>query len=256
MTTDVVIPVYNQLELVSQCIDGLLSQDDVGRIIVVDDASIESALVHYLMEIAAAGKIFLTRMEKNSGFVDAANLGMEQVETEYGVIVNSDTMPVRDNSLTELVMRLHQYRFHVSGPKLLFMDNVEYGARGTIQHAGVGFNRDGVPYHPFMHLHRHTRAANVTKDVSAVTGAVLAVRMEVWRSVGGFDKMFAPGVYEDVDFCLRSGRVLYNPRSEWLHKMHGSQGNGVDLFENEAAHLDLLLRRWNPVCDEELYYGV
>ena len=256
MTTDVVIPAYNHLELVSQCIDGLSSQEGVGRIIVVDDASIEVALVHYLMEIAAAGKIFLIRTEKNSGFVNAANLGMEQVETEYGVIVNSDAMPVRHDSLLELVMRLHQYRLNISGPKLLFPDNSEYGAKGTIQHAGVGFNRDGVPYHPFMHLHRYTRAANITREVSAVTGAVFAVNMEVWNAAGGFDKMFAPGVYEDVDFCLRAGKVLYNPRSEWLHQMHGSQGNGVDLFENEPRHLDLLFRRWNPVCDEELYYGV
>jgi GT2 family glycosyltransferase len=250
---DVVVPVYNQLALVAQCIDALAAQKGVGRIVMVDDGS-GSEIVEYAKHCPE--QVRCIRMETNVGFVDAINTGMEAVSTEYAVIVNSDTVPVRADSLYALVMATHDAKALVGGPKLLFMGGSRYGVKGTIQHAGVGFNPDGVPYHPFMHLHRHTRAANIMRRVHAVTGAVMAVRLDVWRSLRGFDSEFAPGVYEDVDYCLRANSVYYFPHSEWYHLMHGSQSAGHNLFNNESEHLSRLVRKWNPKCDEELFYGV
>ena len=256
MTTDIVIPVFNQFGLTSQCIDCVLHQGNVGKVIVVDDASTDAILVYYLMEMSAGGHIHYIRNARNIGFVGTANRGMECVESEYGLLVNSDTVPIGDNALISLIAQMHDVRYHVAGPKLLFMNGSKHGKRGTIQHAGVGFNPEGIPYHPFMHLHRDTKAACIRKKVTAVTGAVFAVRMDVWNALGGFDEAFAPGVYEDVDFCLKAGKVLYVPQSEWLHRMHGSQVDGIDLFDHEEDHLKLLLRRWGIRCDEELYYGI
>jgi O-antigen biosynthesis protein len=39
--------------------------------------------------------------------------------------------------------------------------------------------------------------------VTAVTGACLAFRREVWEDLGGFDRRF-PVNYNDIDFCLRA----------------------------------------------------
>ena len=253
---DVVVPVFNQLELTSQCINCLAYQRNIGRIIVVDDASDDPALVEYLTVMAMDGRILVFRNDENVGFVDSVNRGMEHVETEYGVIVNSDAAPIGENALFILVAETHTGKFNVAGAKLLFMDKSRYGRESTIQHAGVGFNPDGVPYHPFMHLHKDTRAANITRSVTAVTGAVFAVNMDVWNDLDGFDREFAPGVYEDVDYCLRAGRVLYVAKSEWFHKMHGSQTDSHDLFTNSDAHLNLLLSKWGVRCDEVLYYGI
>lgn len=254
MKTDVVVPVYGSLNLVSQCIATLKPQDNIGTIIVVDDATPGSEMQDY---IEAAGKgIQYIRLDENMGFVDAVNTGMKHVKTEYAVIVNSDTAPANQRTLSTLIMGMYDHGASVAGPKLLFMGGSKYGAGDTIQHAGIGFNPEGVPYHPFMHLHRHTKAANIAKKIHAVTGAVMAVKMDVWRSVRGFDTLFSPGVYEDVDFCLRAGGVWYIPHSVWYHWMHGSQTTGNNLFENEQEHLGLLMQRWNITCDEELFYGV
>ncbi|HEY6019537.1 MAG TPA: glycosyltransferase family 2 protein, partial [Candidatus Paceibacterota bacterium] len=40
-------------------------------------------------------------------------------------------------------------------------------------------------------------------DVFAVTGAFLMIRRSIFNRLGGFDRMYDPGTFEDVDLCLR-----------------------------------------------------
>jgi GT2 family glycosyltransferase len=81
---------------------------------------------------------------------------------------------------------------------------------GLFQHAGVvigigdgcghlGRFKHGIPHFPWLQLAR---------DVSAVTGACLAIRREVFDQLGGFDPDF-PVNYNDIDLCLRARRAGY-----------------------------------------------
>ena len=47
------------------------------------------------------------------------------------------------------------------------------------------------------------RRWHVTRAVSAVTGAFLAVRREVFVTVGGFDEIAFPVGYSDIDLALK-----------------------------------------------------
>lgn len=250
---DVVIPIWNQFQLVTQCVDAIKAQLGVGRIIMVDDASTDEHLLDYYELVDG---YTLLRNQRNLGFVDAVNRGMEAVSTEYAAIVNSDTLPLFQDCLDALVAAMEETDAHVAGAKLLFMPGSPYGDEYRVQHAGIGFDVDGRPYHPFMGVHRDTKAVNVLKTVSAVTGAVMGVRVSKWREIGGFDAAFAPGIYEDVDYCLKAGKVVYTPYSEWLHWMHGSRVKDRDIFDCHDDNLKLLLERWTTVCDERIYYGV
>ena len=80
------------------------------------------------------------------------------------------------------------------------------------------------------------------REVSALTGAALAVRREVFEEVGGFSELF-PVNYNDVDLSLkirRTGRRLL-----WLHGVllyhfeSISRSNAVHDWEKE-----LICRRW------------
>lgn len=254
---EVVIPAYNQPHLVQQCVDAVLAQRGVGQVHVADDYSTDVHLRDYYRVMLKAKRFRLVfRGQENVGFLPTVNLAMKFVRSEYAVIVNSDTVPLSRDCLHKLVTALDVENANVCGAKLLFMPGSKYGQPWTIQHAGVGFNPDGRPYHPFMHLHRDTRAANIPKMVTAVTGAVFAVRMSKWRELGGFDEVYGRGVYEDVDYCLRAHRVIYEPQSEWLHLMHGSQTKDNDLFDHEQENLKTFRKRWRPWCDERIYYGI
>jgi O-antigen biosynthesis protein len=75
---------------------------------------------------------------------------------------------------------------------------------GVLQHAGIvaGIG-DGVG-HPgrFMHSSAIWPWLLATRNVSAVTGACLAIRKGVFQELGGFDPLF-PRNYNDVDLCFR-----------------------------------------------------
>ena len=249
---DVVIPVHNQFELVCQCVDSVMSQVGVRKVIVVDDSSTDCRLNDYYNIV----DILLSRTKSNLGFLGTANIGMSLAETEFAVIINSDVIATKQDSLFTLVDAMIASGANVASGKLLYMPGSRHGKAFTIQHAGVGFGPDGVPYHPFMNLHQDVRAANIAKRVTAVSGAVFGVRMSTWNEIGGFDPVYGMGVYEDVDYCLKAGKVLYEPKSVWLHLMHGSQTPENDMFEWHSQNLRVLLGRWQVPSDEELYYGI
>ena len=87
----------------------------------------------------------------------------------------------------------------------------------------------------------------------------MMVRRDIWDKLDGFDTKFAPGVFEDVDFCLRVKKleldVIYEPRSIWFHWEHASQ-DGAGWFTRE--HLGqkfaiLCSKHGQPPCDTHLF---
>ena len=81
---------------------------------------------------------------------------------------------------------------------------------GVLQHAGIVVGAgDGV-----AHTGRHQQSSELwpwllcTRNVSAVTGACLAMRREVFQELGGFDPLF-PNNYNDVDLCFRARSLGY-----------------------------------------------
>ena len=72
---------------------------------------------------------------------------------------------------------------------------VVLGLRGTADHIMRGFpgTVDG-----------YAGSLSCTREVSAVTGACMAIRRDVFLELGGFDEHFATH-YQDVDLCLRLG---------------------------------------------------
>src|SRR5258708_24593336 len=62
---------------------------------------------------------------------------------------------------------------------------------------------------------------------SAVTGACLATRREVFELLGGFDEALGVDL-NDVDYCLRAAekgfRTIYEPGAELIHHESPSRG--------------------------------
>lgn len=131
------------------------------------------------------------------------NLGARHATGDVLVFLNDDVAPLSPDWLMALVAQAQRPEVGVAGAMLLY----PYGA---IQHGGlvVGI-MNGVG-----HVHRHTFGggywnwSRLARNVSAVTGACLAIRREVFGVVGGFDPVF-PVNYNDADLCLRVRRAGY-----------------------------------------------
>lgn len=133
------------------------------------------------------------------------NLGAAAATGSVLVMLNDDTQAISPDFLYQLVAPLAEPGVGMTGAHLLYED-------GTVQHAGVNVVREG-PYHPLRGLPDdagHTGALAVNREVSALTGAALAVTRTVWDQVGGLDEGF-PVNFNDTDLSLKvaaTGRRL------------------------------------------------
>jgi GT2 family glycosyltransferase len=138
----------------------------------------------------------------------------------------------------------------IVGPKLLYED-------GSIQHAGVVTGIGGTAGHAFKHLPAdhagYFGIAQVVRNCSAVTGACLMVRRDVFEAVGGFDEQYEVA-YSDVDFCLavldRGLRVLYTPHAVLGHHECATRGT-----LDPPGDRRRLVARWAKYLADDPYYN-
>src|SRR5262249_33951547 len=128
------------------------------------------------------------------------------------------------------------------------------------QHAGVvrGYHH-GIAGHAFKLSPQwdtgYLSYAKVARNYSAVTGACLLVRRELYAEMGGLDEQHFAVAFNDVDFCLRVGqrglRCVYVPRAELIHKEGASRGFADNPME-QARFRRLWGSRYDPYYSPNL----
>ena len=102
---------------------------------------------------------------------------------------------------------------------------------GRLQHCGLVVGLTGAAGHVLGGLAEdepgYLHMAAAARECSAVTGACLATRREVFELLGGFDEALGVDL-NDVDYCLRAGtlgfRTMYEPAAELIHHESPSRG--------------------------------
>lgn len=86
----VVIPVYNQEDLIVRAIESIPKRDDV-EIIVVDDGSTDNTSANIFENLEKFNKnIRMVVFKENQGVANALNSGLELIEGEYYMALGSD----------------------------------------------------------------------------------------------------------------------------------------------------------------------
>jgi GT2 family glycosyltransferase len=162
-------------------------------------------------------------------FAAMNNLGAWHATGGVLVFMNDDVEPLDPEWLTAMLAHANRREVGAVGAKLVYPS-------GAIQHAGIVTGiMEGAG-----HLHRNTFGSPYwnwlpfTRNVSAVTGACLAIRQSVFEELGGFDESF-PVNYNDVDLCLRARQagyeVIVEPAALLRHYECQSRQAGVRLEE-------------------------
>ncbi|WP_179187155.1 rhamnan synthesis F family protein [Sphingomonas sp. TZW2008] len=168
-------------------------------------------------------------------------------DTEIVLLVNDDIVATGSGWLRALVGFALDRDVGAVGARLLFDD-------GTIQHAGVYGGVMGTSVHAW--LGRRAGAATymdwavTQRELSMVTGAMIATRRSVLEAVGGFDERFNLE-FNDVDLCLKIRqlglRIVYNPVAELIHSEKKSRGEVAPPGEQLA----LFLSRWQEWLSDD-----
>jgi len=99
------------------------------------------------------------------------------------------------------------------------------------------------------------------QDCSAVTGACLVVRRDVFEKAGGLDEVNIGISFNDVDFCLRlraAGlRNIWTPYANLIHVESASRGYHASseeeaLFVREATYMQ---RKWGAELMHDPFYN-
>lgn len=245
----ILIPNKDHVEDLDRALRSIFAKTDYPRyeIVVIENNSTDPATFAYYEQLQkehAACRV--VRYEGGFNFAAINNFGRRAAQGEFLLLLNNDVEVISPAWLTELVRLGVQKGVGIVGAKLYYPDD-------TVQHAGVITGLGGFAGHSHKYARRGGsgymfRLATV-QDFSAVTGACMLVKADVFDAVGGFDEDFAVA-FNDVDFCLRvretGRRVVWTPYAELYH--YESKSRGFDTkgeakirFEGERQRLET---RW------------
>jgi len=170
------------------------------------------------------------------------------------LFLNDDTTVIAPGWLDAMVELAARPEVGAVGAKLLYPE-------GQIQHAGVVMGLFENCGHAFKGLpgdrQHYFDLPDVIRNVSAVTGACLMTRAEVFHEVGGFDEHIFAVAFNDIDFCLRIGqkghRVLYTPHA-LLHHYEAFSKTPADLIPH-PEEVRAMQEKWQDVIAADPFYN-
>ncbi len=235
LSIDIIIPVYNALDQVRECIKSVVAhRDDLVNVIVVNDASHPHVGEWLDAEHAGTIRCTIIHKEQNEGYLKAINQGLELSKADIVICQNSDTI-IFENFF-DIVRALFQ-----SDPKIAVINPVSVWANWT-----------RIPFpsgHTVFSLADRLWRANglSVRDIQNASGFCFAVRGEALLRLGSFDPVYDPGYWEETDFCMKvldAGlRVVCAPGLFVFH--HGWSSFGADARNMNMEKNERIFRsRW------------
>ena len=255
-----IVPFKDSTTLLRACADSLaaatVDHDGIDlELVLVDNGSTEPetlTLLELLAERPGRGvRVLVRRDERPFNWAALNNAAAAESHGEVLLFVNDDVRAETAGWLELLVAQALRPEVGAVGARLVYPD-------GRLQHAGIVLGLAGATGHVLAGLEPgrpgYLGMAVLTRDVSAVTGACMATRRDVFEQLGGFDEALGLD-FNDVDYCLRARRrglrVVLEAGAELVHHESPSRGTSGSLETAEA-----FLSRWGgAVADGDPFYN-
>jgi O-antigen biosynthesis protein len=190
--TSIIIPTFNQLHVLKECIESIRTHTDVPyELIVVDNAS-EDGTVEYLQSLVGTLRFRLN--SQNLGFAGAINQGLMMAKGTTIVLLNNDTVVSR-NWLSNMLNCLN------SSPNSGLVGPVTNYIGSNEQLTPTSY-RSMAQMHEFAQSYNRVDPSRWTKT-DRLTGFCVLMRRDIFRRLGYLDEGFELGNYEDDDYGLR-----------------------------------------------------
>ena len=98
--TTIIIPNYNGIKFLPDCITSLQKQTVGGfEILIVDNGSSDGSLEWIKQAAESDTRIRLISLPENKGFAGGVNEGLRATDSEYVLLLNNDTVAARSLNL-------------------------------------------------------------------------------------------------------------------------------------------------------------
>ena len=164
---------------------------------------------------------------------------MRSLSGEHIVLLDASTRVITPGWIETMLELSQRSDIGAVGVRLRYPD-------GTVAHEGIICGRLGLATSVDQHLH-------VIKEMSAVSGACLMTRRDVFEAVGGLDETFQHALW-DVDYCMRvramDHRVLCTPLAE-LTWGEAARADGSSIAGGDARSF---AERWGGIDEVDEPY--
>ncbi len=248
-------------DYLQRCLSSIFDRSNYRNfeIILIDNQSQKSEtsrLLRAWME-REPDRFRVERMDIPFNFPALNNRAAELASGDLLLLLNNDIEVISPDWLEEMAAQAQRPEIGAVGTALIYPN-------GTIQHAGIvlGIN-DWAG-----HVQRGFSAASPgycgrllgASNFSAVTGACMMVRRELFFQMGGLDPNI-PVAGNDVEFCLRLIQAGYRnillPYVRLIHyesisRGYEDSGKKRERFQRE---IDYVLQRWPEAFRQDPYYN-
>jgi len=221
------------------------SQGEDIAIVVADNGSTDNS-VSFVQKSFPDVQLIL--FDKNYGFTGGYNKALEQVDSEYFVLLNSD-VEVTENWIDQIIKMMDSDNLIAAAmPKIR-----SYEKQCSFEYAGAsgGFiDKFGYPFcrgRIISIIEEDVGQYDTVEDVFWASGAAMFIRADLYKETGGLDNDFFAHM-EEIDLCWRlknmGYRIVVNPKSVVYHVGGGTLPNNSSkkIFLNYRNNLLLLLK--------------
>ncbi len=225
------------------------------RVLIVANGSCQPETARILAELNVESWIEIAHIDEPFNWSRLNNRAVALTEAALLVFANDDMLMLSDGWDRQLRGLLERPEIGAVGARLVYPDD-------SLQHAGILLGWPDIDVHDGRHEPTSSpgpgRRWHVSRAVSAVTGAFVAMRREAFEASGGFDEAGLPVAYGDIDLALklraRGLKILWTPSLTLRH--FESKSRGLDHLDREkrvrnAAERQVLEERWGTALEAD-----
>ncbi|HEY1017146.1 MAG TPA: glycosyltransferase family 2 protein, partial [Herpetosiphonaceae bacterium] len=226
---DIIIPNYNGMALLPDCLDAIRRQTRADWLVtVVDDGSTDGSLA-LLRE--RYPEVRVLPLAENVGLVKAVNAAIAATSAPLVVLLNNDT-EADERWLEHLAGALERFpAYDFAASKLRLFDR-----RELLHSAGDGYGWDGVPFNRGVWQEDRGQYDALAEIFGPCAGAA-AYRRSALEALARDGRVLDDDLFmycEDVDLNLRARRAgmrtLFVPQAIVYHRLSATGGGTLDSY--------------------------
>lgn len=234
----IVIPNYNGASLLKKNLPRVLELLEKSKmsyeVILVDDASTDNSIEELkianskLQIINKNLKLEIIQKTNNEGFSSTVDLGIRTAKSNIVFVIKTDSVPKNKDYFALMLQHFENAKVFAVSANLKTIED------GKIEYRGCG----QIYFKKGFFLHRRVCSDQLSVNQQPTTnnqklttdnlfsswpdGGAMAVNKKIYEKIGGFDHLFNPFYWEDVDLGYRAWKggyeVHFEPKAVLVHK--------------------------------------
>ncbi|MDH7476714.1 MAG: glycosyltransferase family 2 protein [Microgenomates group bacterium] len=238
----VVIPTYKNKENFLKNLENNYPILSKYQIIIIND----NPTISLKKNLANYKNLILLENKKNLGFGASVNLGVGLAKYNYILLLNDDVILDKNNNFAKLIFLFK------NNPKLFAVSFAQKERRGKITGKNILYWRSGM-------IH-HREAFDLKEgDNGWAEGGASLIDKDKFLALGGFDDLYYPFYWEDIDLSFRAWKrgyqLVFNPTVLVKHHHETTIGKYFSYdFIKTIAFRNQFIFVWKNITDKKLLF--